>query len=154
MNRIPGHVAKSGGRQPKHVGALARCMADQRICLLHEDGQVVGGASEAEVGAATATVVFAFVRDLRAGGQSYCVTAGLDRDAGSDARAWSYRTIGKDGDWVGAQLYESTTQPKTSTEVFNLLARGFEYFQKEPSARRRARPRAKETPECGWTVAL
>lgn len=125
---VPGYDWEPNAVQPKTVAALERCMNQYPICLLLNDGKVVGGAGEAQVRVTRETVVFAFVQHLRTRSRSYCAFASLQPEVGGDA-SWSYRTFTPDGGWIGEELADPSIRPKTSRQMFSMLSKNFELFQ-------------------------
>ena len=124
---FPGFDSERDAVQPKHIAALQRCMDKYPICLLLSDGKIVRGASEAQVRVTRKAVVFAFVQHLRTPSRSYCAFATLVPEVGGD-RFWSYRTFTPNGGWIGEEVDDQSTHPKTSGETFQMLSKNFKLY--------------------------
>ena len=127
---IPGYDREPNAVQPRTIAALDRCIKQYPICLLLNDGKIVSGSSEAQVRVVREAVVFAFVQHLRTPSRSYCASASLLPEVGGDV-FWSYRTFTPNGGWIGEEVDDSSTRPKTSGQVFRMLHKNFELFKLE-----------------------
>jgi hypothetical protein len=127
---IPGYEREPGAVQPKTIAAFQRCVKRYPICLLLNDGKIVAGAAEAQVRVMQELIVFASVQHLRTQSHSYCAFASLQADVGGSA-SWTYRTFTPNGGWIGEDLADPSTGPKTSGQVFSMLSKNFKLFQKK-----------------------
>lgn len=124
---IPGYEHQPGAVQPKAVALLEQCMQQSAICLLLTDGTIAAGEREAQVRVVQESVVFAFVQHLRTHSRSYCAFASLVPEVGGDV-FWTYRTFTPNGGWIGEDLADQSTRPKTSRQMFSMLSKNFKRF--------------------------
>ena len=127
---VPGYNNELGAKQPPTLAAIDKCLRSHRVCLLLESGKVIAGNSEAEVSVSTKSVVFGVVQTLRTKSRAYCAFATLVPETGED-RFWSYRTFTPDGGWIGEEIDDQSTKPKSSRELYKKLDENFQAFLAE-----------------------
>jgi hypothetical protein len=125
---VPGYDNELGAKQPPTLAAIDKCLRRHRVCLLLESGKVVAGKSEAEVSVSTKSVIFGVVQTLRTKSRAYCAYATLVPEIGGDM-FWAYRTFTPDGGWIGEEINDQSTKPKSSRELYERLAENFQLFQ-------------------------
>ena len=125
---VPGYINEPGAKQPRSHVAIYACVRLHRVCLLLQGGKVVSGDSASAVSVKTKSIIFGVTQTLRTKSRPYCIFAGLYPEVGGD-KFWAYRTFTPDGTWIGEEIDDQSTKPKSSQELYAKLSENFQAFQ-------------------------